>query len=155
MNWHLAQVNIATAKYSYDDPRFAGFVDNLDRINALADDAPGFVWRYVAEDETVAGTDVFKDESMLFNMSVWESRDALMDYVYKSDHVHILRKRAEWFAQQQGPILVLWWQPADEFPIVNEAKRRLELLAQHGPAQEAFTFRRFFEAPLARASIHE
>ncbi len=147
MNWHLTQVNIATAKYAYDDPRFAGFVDNLDRINTLADKAPGFVWRYVAEDETAAGKDVFKDESMLFNMSVWESRDALMDYVYKSVHVDILRNRAEWFAQQRGPILVLWWQPADELPTVSDAKHKLERLAEHGPTQDAFTFRQFFEAP--------
>ena len=45
MNFHLAQVNIAIAKYSRDDSRFAGFVDNLDRIYALSESTPGFVWR--------------------------------------------------------------------------------------------------------------
>ena len=33
-----------------DDERFAGFVDNLDRINALAESSPGFIWRYVSTD---------------------------------------------------------------------------------------------------------
>ncbi len=147
MSWHLAQVNIATAKYAYDDPRFSGFVDNLDRINTLADDAPGFVWRYVAEDETAAGTEVFKDDKVLFNMSVWKSREALMDYVYKTAHVDILRKRAEWFDQQKGPFIALWWQRAGELPTVMEAKHRLELLANSGPTENAFTFRHFFDAP--------
>ena len=51
MKFHLAQVNIAVAKYSDDDPKFAGFVDNLDRIYALAESTPGFVWRHVTVDD--------------------------------------------------------------------------------------------------------
>ena len=147
MTWHLAQVNIGVARFGYEDARFSEFVDNLDRINALADHAPGFVWRYVADDECEAGRDVFDDEQMLFNMSIWESREALMDYVYQTDHVNILRKRAEWFVNQERPILALWWQQAGTIPSVLEARQRLEKLAQDGPTKDAFTFRDFFEAP--------
>lgn len=147
MKFHLAQTNIGVAKYSYEDPRFAGFVDNLDRINALADAAPGFVWRYIAEDETLAGSDVFGIKDMLFNMSVWESKEALMNYVYHTEHVEILRKRAEWFEPMEGPILAMWWQPAGTLPTVLEAKHRLELLQAKGPNPDAFTFRHFFDAP--------
>ena len=46
MKWHLAQANIGVARYTYEQPEFADFVDNLDRINALADEAAGFVWRW-------------------------------------------------------------------------------------------------------------
>lgn len=155
MNWHLAQVNIGFAKYTYEDPRFAEFVDNLDRINALADRSPGFVWRYVQEDEKEAGRDVFGAESMLFNMSMWESKEALMNYVYKSDHVDILRKRAQWFVPFDGPMLALWWQPAGTIPTVVEAKHRLERLRQAGPTEDAFTFRRFFAAPRVEEMAHE
>ncbi|MDH3740809.1 MAG: DUF3291 domain-containing protein, partial [Hyphomicrobiales bacterium] len=42
---HLAQLNVGTMLYPQDDPRMAGFMDNLDRVNAIADRAPGFVWR--------------------------------------------------------------------------------------------------------------
>ena len=147
MNYHLAQVNIGHAKYSYEDARFADFVDNLDRINALADAAPGFVWRYVQEDETEAGRDVFGDERLLFNMSMWESREALMSYVYETDHVDILRRRAEWFVPMNRPILALWWQPAGTIPTVLESRHRLERLEQLGPGEDAFTFRHFFAAP--------
>ena len=147
MKWHLAQANIAVARYDYDDPAFAGFVQNLDRINELADRAPGFVWRYIGEDETEVGREVFGDQNLLFNMSMWVSKDALMDYVYKTDHVHILRKRADWFVPQPGPILALWWQPAGTIPTPAESRHRLERLAESGPTEDAFTFRQFFEAP--------
>lgn len=150
MNWHLAQVNIGVANFGYEDPRFKEFVENLDRINTLADESPGFIWRYVQDDEREAGRDVFGDDKLLFNMSLWASKEALMDYVYKSDHVHILRKRAAWFVNQNQPILALWWQPAGTKPTVLEAKHRLERLAQAGPTEDAFTFRRFFDAPGGR-----
>ena len=147
MKWHLAQTNIGIAKYTYEDSQFEGFVNELDRINALADTSPGFVWRFVQEDENEAGREAFADENVLFNMSMWESREALMNYVYHTEHVDILRKRAEWFVPQDRPILALWWQPAGTIPTVVEARHRLDRLAQAGPTEDAFTFRRFFEAP--------
>jgi hypothetical protein len=45
VEYHLAQVNVAVAKYACDDPRFSGFVDNLGRIYDLAESLPGFIWR--------------------------------------------------------------------------------------------------------------
>ena len=150
MNWHLAQTNIGVAKYTYDQPEFADFVDNLERINALAEESPGFVWRFVQDDEHEAGRDVFEDENVLFNMSVWESREALQDYVYQTDHVNILRRRAEWFVKLDRPIMAMWWIPAGTVPTVADARYRLDLIAKHGPTAEAFTFRRFFEAPVAK-----
>jgi hypothetical protein len=153
VKWQLAQTNIGVARYAYDDPEFAGFVSELDRINALADRAAGFVWRYVQEDEHEAGRQVFADENVLFNMSLWESRKALMNYVYHSDHVNILRKRAEWFIPQNRPTLALWWQRAGTIPTVVEARHRLDRLAQAGPTEDAFTFRHFFAAPAVEENI--
>lgn len=45
MNLLLAQIIIGRLVASLDDPKIAGFVAQLDPINALADAAPGFVWR--------------------------------------------------------------------------------------------------------------
>jgi hypothetical protein len=42
---HLAQVNVATLRAPLDGPELAGFVAQLEPINALADHSPGFVWR--------------------------------------------------------------------------------------------------------------
>ena len=43
--YELAQLNIASLKAPLDSPELKDFVDNLDRINALAEASPGFVWR--------------------------------------------------------------------------------------------------------------
>lgn len=147
MKYHLAQVNIAIAKYSYDDPRFAGFVDNLDRIYDMAAATPGFVWRHVSVNDDAEAKAVFGEEDLIFNMSVWESKEALRDFVYLSEHVDILRQRGEWFVPQNRPILALWWQPAGTVPTVVESKHRLDRLTQAGPTEDAFTFRQFFEPP--------
>ena len=43
--FHLAQINIGRLKAPVTDPMIAGFVARLEDITALADRAPGFVWR--------------------------------------------------------------------------------------------------------------
>ena len=147
MSFHLAQVNIAVAKYSYDDPAFSGFVENLDRIYSLAEATPGFVWRHVTVDDDAEAKAIYGDESIIFNMSVWESYEALHDFIYKSDHVDILRQRAKWFVPQSQPTMALWWLEAGSIPGILESRQRLDMLANSGPTTEAFTFRKFFEAP--------
>ena len=42
---HLAQFNIAEALAADDSPVMADFFANIDCINAVADNAPGFIWR--------------------------------------------------------------------------------------------------------------
>ena len=140
MKYHLAQTNIGIAQYSYEDSRFAEFVDNLDRINALADQAPGFVWRYVAEDETEAGTGVFGIADMLFNMSVWESIESLEAWVYGGKHLDVVRQRARWFEKSPRSPLVLWWIDKGNIPTIEQAGSRFELLWNNGPSPQAFTF---------------
>lgn len=149
MKFHLAQVNIATAKYGYEDPKFAGFVDNLDRIYELSENTPGFVWRYVSVDEDAEAKRVFGDDALIFNMSLWESLPDMRNFVYESDHLEILRQRADWFIPQDRPSMALWWQPVGEIPTVTEARHRLNYLGQSGPTADAFTFRSTFEAPSA------
>jgi Domain of unknown function (DUF3291) len=48
--WHLAQLNVARAVASLDAPELAEFVAALGSINALAEAAPGFVWRLAGAD---------------------------------------------------------------------------------------------------------
>ena len=50
MDVQLAQVNVAKMLAPVDDPVMAEFVANLEPINALADAAPGFVWRLQTEE---------------------------------------------------------------------------------------------------------
>jgi len=149
MDFHLAQVNVAIARYSSDDPRFAGFVDNLDRVYDLAESTPGFVWRHLTVDEDAEAKQVFGEANLIFNMSVWESKEALREFVYKSEHASILRQRGDWFVPMDRPVFALWWQPAGAMPTIVESRHRLDRLQQAGPTEDAFTFRNFYEVPLA------
>ena len=150
MGFHLAQVNVGITKYPYDDPRFAGFVDNLDRVYDLAESTPGFVWRHLTVDEDAEAKQVFGEPNLIFNMSVWESKEALREFVYKSDYASILRRRGDWFVPMNRPVFALWWQPAGTIPTIVESRHRLERLQQAGPTEDAFMFRKFSEAPLGK-----
>ena len=83
---------------------------------------------------------VFEDELILFNMSVWESIEALEEYAYRSAHVEAVRARGNWFEPMRRPTMILWWIPAGHIPSVEEARERFSMLWQHGPTSEAFTF---------------
>jgi hypothetical protein len=145
--FHLAQVNIGRVRAALDDPLMEGFKSQLDPINALADRTPGFVWRLQTDDGHAMAIRPYADERMAINLSVWESLDALQQFVYQSAHIAPLRDRKQWFEPIDGPILALWWIPAGHIPTVEEAKERLALLEERGPSADAFTFRAPFPAP--------
>jgi hypothetical protein len=145
--FQLAQANVARMRAPLQDPIMEGFRSQLERINAVADASPGFVWRLQTEDGDATAIRAFDDDRIIFNMSVWESREALHEYVYRSDHLGPLRNRREWFEPMDGPILVLWWIPAGHVPTVEEAKGKLRVLKESGPTQDAFTFRQSFPPP--------
>lgn len=145
--WHLAQFNITMPAEPLTSPRLAGFVDALDEINALADVAPGFVWRMQTEDGNATAIRAFDDERLIINLTVWTSIETLGDYVYRSGHVGVLRRRREWMEAPTQANQAMWWVPAGELPTVPEAERRLVHLREHGPTPHAFTFREPFPAP--------
>jgi len=145
--WELAQLNIGLIKGPMDSPVMAEFAANLERINALADQAPGFVWRLQTEEGDATALRPFDDERMLVNMSVWRDLAALRDYVYSSAHAEIMRRRRQWFERMPEAFLVLWWVPEGHRPTVVEAIGRLERLRASGPTPEAFTFGNAFPAP--------
>jgi hypothetical protein len=142
--YHIAQVNIGIGKGPIDGPVMAGFVNRLAEINALADQAPGFVWRLQTNNGNATYLRPFEDERIMINMSLWESIEALKRYVYHSQHAELLRQRQQWFEQFSGAYAALWWVPAGHIPGMNEAKKRLAHLETHGPTQFAFTFKTVF-----------
>ncbi len=145
----LAQLNIARLAHPLDSPILADFVANLDRINALAEAASGFVWRMITNADNEAATLRLFDSSTLVNLSVWADIESLHAYVYRSDHAAIMRRRKEWFEFIKEPHMVLWWVPEGHRPTVEEAKEKLLLLRNEGPGPEAFTFKQRFAAPVA------
>jgi hypothetical protein len=147
MSYELAQLNIGIVRGPIDSPVMAEFVANLDRVNAIADRSPGFVWRLQTEEGDATAIRPFPDENLLVNMSVWRDLQSLSEFVYRSAHAEILRRRREWFERMSEAYLVLWWVPAGHRPTIEEAIARLERLRAEGPTPEAFTFRRAFPAP--------
>ncbi|MFF2078405.1 DUF3291 domain-containing protein [Kitasatospora sp. NPDC058162] len=137
---HLAQFNLATLRHPVDDPRIAPFVELVSPVNAAADTAPGFVWRLTADGKDDATALRPAGEDVIVNMSVWESREALWEFTYRSGHLEAMRRRREWFERNVEAHLVLWWVPAGHLPDVDEALERLADLRENGPSQRAFTF---------------
>ena len=135
----LAQLNIGRLRQPIDHPDTADFANALDEVNALADDAAGFVWRLQDEDGNATSFRVFEDDdTLLVNFSVWESLEELKGFVYSGRHLEFMRRRREWFERLEQQHQVLWW--CDAVPSIEEAKRRLDLLEANGPTPEAFTF---------------
>ena len=144
---HLAQVNIALPVAPLDTARLAGFVAALEPVNALADRAPGFVWRLQTEDGDATAIRAFDDERLIVNLSVWESLEALGAFVFGGEHVAVMRERRRWFVPLREAVTALWWVPAGHRPSVAEARDRLERLRRDGPGPDAFTFARPVAAP--------
>jgi hypothetical protein len=145
--WELAQLNIGTTVAPLDSDQLAGFVDALAPVNAIADAAPGFVWRLQDDAGDATSFRAFGDENVLVNMSVWTTIEALGDYVYRSAHLEIMRRRREFFVKLAEVFTVLWWVPAGHRPTVAEAEQRLLALRADGSTPYAFTFREPFPAP--------
>ncbi|MEW9551613.1 DUF3291 domain-containing protein [Nonomuraea sp. NPDC050783] len=139
---HLAELNIAHLRAPLDSAELAEFVALLEPINTLADAAPGFVWR-LKESETDPTATVVHDygDHLLINFSVWESLESLWNYVYRSAHLDVLRRRREWFLRMAEPYMVMWWVPEGHIPSLAEGMARLERLRTEGPSPEAFTYK--------------
>jgi hypothetical protein len=144
-NYHIAQVNIGRVRAPLDSPLMAGFVNRLAEINELADRTPGFVWRLQTPAGDATYLRPYEDDHILVNMSVWESIEALKSYVYRSAHADLLRERQQWFEQFSGAYAALWWVPVGHTPGIDEARKRLAHLDEHGPTEFAFTFKTIFQ----------
>ena len=80
-------------------------------------------------------------------LSLWQDVQSPGDYVYKSAHTEMLKRRREWFERVEQAHQVLWWVPAEHRPSVVEAAERLAHLREYGATVQAFTFRHAFTAP--------
>jgi hypothetical protein len=142
--YELAQMNVARLRAPLDSPQLADFVGNLDRINALADGSPGFVWRLRDDSGNATGYRPI-GEDVIINLSVWRDPQSLQGFVYRSNHAGVMRRRREWF-EKMDLYLVLWWVPSGHRPTVEEGIERLNLLRSRGPGPDAFTFGNLFAA---------
>lgn len=136
---HIAELNIGRLLYPLADLRLADFVDNLARVNALADRMPGFVWRLAGEDPGNA-LDVrpFADPTMAVNMSVWETVTDLERFVWQTLHQRFYNRKADWFEKLKSHHFVMWFVEPGHIPTLAEAEARLNHLEAHGNTDFAF-----------------
>jgi hypothetical protein len=144
---HLAQVNVGRLRAPEGSAEVAEFIAALEPINAMADRAPGFVWRHKSDQgeghTSPGGPD---DALFIVNLSVWESYAALHEFMYRTAHNGFLRRRLEWFERLPGPVTALWGVAEGERPTVDQALARLERLREHGPSPDAFSLLRQYDA---------
>ena len=145
-NYQLAQINVAELKAPLDSPQLEDFVDNLDRINALAEGSPGFVWRLTGDGNDATGLRPM-GEKIIVNYSIWRDVDTLKSFVYSTAHVEILKRKREWFTRMAEAHMALWWVAAGHQPTLAEAATKLAVLREKGPSPAAFTFVSAFAAP--------
>ena len=147
--YHLAELNIAQAKYPMDDVRMHGFTSRIRSVNALADRADGFVWRLVDDDPKSDGAislRPFANPNMLVNMSVWQDIPSLYAFVYNTVHAKVMAGKPDWFSHLKSHNTVMWWVKAGHIPTLNEAKQKLARLDDIGASADAFTFGQYFTA---------
>jgi hypothetical protein len=139
----LAQLNIADARHPVGSDAMAGFTGRIDAINALADRAPGFVWR-MTDDGPEDGALSLRMEGLgpdtLVNMSVWDSIEALYHFIYQTAHAKVMQGKDDWFSAIPTAHMVLWWIEDGHIPDLDEAREKLDRLRSKGPTPDAFSF---------------
>lgn len=143
--WELAQVNVARMRASLDAPEMAGFVAAIDPVLRLAEECDGFVWRHADAHGPRVTVEADGDDTMVVNLSVWASYEALHAFTYRSAHGAFIRQRGRWFVPTPQPSTALWWLPVGTRPTVDEALRRLTVLRRYGPSPRAFGVRHRYQ----------
>ena len=140
---HLAQLNVGRTRHDVEAPEMAGFMDNLDRVNAIAERSPGFVWRMQDESGNATGIKPTEDPRFITNLSVWKDFGSFEHFVWNTVHKQFYRRKAEWFEPFGRPHFVMWHIAEGEIPTLDEALDRLDDLTRNGPTDRAFGWERF------------
>lgn len=135
---YIAEYDIARCKAPLDDPSMQEFVDNIDRVFALAESCPGFIWRHRPLDSEVSGLLIDDDPLKVENLSVWESLDALQNFLYHTFHVNYLKRGREWFDKLPVANVAIWHVEVGKNPAPEEGRKRLKHLQQNGESEFAF-----------------
>ncbi|MAK60542.1 MAG: hypothetical protein CMK09_06160 [Ponticaulis sp.] len=154
MHYNLAELNVGRLVAPTDDPRVKDFMDNIDFINGLGKQMPGFVWMMEGSGEPGTGNTeaaVGGDPQFVSNLTVWRDVESLERFVWGTVHKKIYERRAEWFELMSEMHFVMWWVPEGHEPTLEEALEKLELRRTNGDTDEAFGWDYLKEAKMHRA----
>ena len=138
---YFAEFDIVRCRAPLDDPSMQEFVDNLDRVFSLAESCPGFVWRLNEDENDASSYLLYDDADILVNMSVWESAEDLLHFMFETEHKNIMPKGKQWFIPMNQPKVACWWIEENTIPTLQEGRSRLEYLQQQGDSEYAFGHR--------------
>ncbi len=131
---HLAQVNIGRLLHEQNDPRVAEFMENLDRVNAMAERMPGYVWRVKDDSGNATALPFDNDPTLIANVTVWENVESLQMFVFRTVHARFYGKRQSWFEKLERPHFAMWWIQEGHRPTYEEAAAKLRQLESEGPS---------------------
>ncbi len=140
----IAHFNVARLRHPPHDPRVAGFIDNVSKVNAIAERSKGYVWRWADESAAVGDGIAFQavdsDVHLAISLSIWTNVEDLWHFVHKTAHGSFLRRRTEWFEPWPGPNYVVWPHDGHTPPSVELGWQKLKLLAEQGASIAAYDF---------------
>ncbi|MEP3630612.1 MAG: DUF3291 domain-containing protein [Hyphomicrobiales bacterium] len=136
---HIAELNLSEWKIDANSDAARGFLDNVDKVNAVADRAKGFVWRLLDEQRDEFGRNPVCDtDNVLMTLSVWESAEDLEDFVWNTVHKRIYNRKNDWFGKMTGHELIMWWVDEGDIPTLENARERMDHLNEFGNTDFAF-----------------
>jgi len=75
---------------------------------------------------------------MLENLSVWASVTDLHNFLYRTNHVNIMKRGKDWFSPLSVTKVALWYVEDGYQPTLEEGRERLKHLQMHGDSEFAF-----------------
>lgn len=161
----IAFTTFAIMKAPYGDAQVHGFEALTPAVFRTAEAAAGFIARAREVDDHADLTNFERDwgdwgdfavprfydggfetatDTRASTISLWQSIEAVQNFVYTGLHSRALHQREKWFRAPAWPTFAMWWVEDNHTPTWTEASARLEHLHDFGPTAEAFTFRRAF-----------
>lgn len=126
--------------------QLADFVNNLDRVNAFAEQPGDCVRRLRTQDGDATVLQPSGDK-ILINLSVCENIEYLEQFVDQTAPVEFVKRCRAWFEKVQQSYIVLCSLPAGHEPGGHAAGEELKSLQSGGPSEEAFTFKEHYPTP--------
>lgn len=149
MSHTLAQANAALTRHPFDHPELADLSRQIEAINALAMDSPGFIQHVIPQRETDLERvgqwlNSKTTARIFFNMSVWDSIESLRKFTYHTQHRELIGRKKDWLVPSCNASYVLWWIPRNTVPTVTDACQRLQEISARGPSSVAFDLKTTF-----------
>lgn len=124
-----------------DDAKVSEFIDNLDRVNALAERSDGFLWRLEGASGNATEFIINNDPRFISNLSLWRDIASLHFFVFNTLHKAFYKRRAEWFEKPATPHFAMWFVEEGEKPSLEDGLARLKTLQKLGESERAFTWK--------------